>query len=409
MFEDRLLESEKTMKILWITLESILPSNTGGRIGVFKRLEQISKNDEIYLFYPYDNESELDCVKELEKYCRKVSPYNRKKNRKHSLFNIWRYPFTVSSREIPEMKKDILKCVKEYNIDLINIDFPHMCIDICGMDINVPVVLNEHNIEWKVYRTIAKSHKSILKKAAYFIDSYRLKLYEKKLFEKINFSKVTFVSINDMNYMLNQGIIGKSKAALIPVGADIHKCADISHEGKNIVFVGKMSYGPNIEGVKWFVDEIFPNIKEKIPDAIFYIVGKEPTEEVKKLQSESIIVTGMVENVEVYYKLADLVVLPLKNGGGVKVKLLEAISYKKPIVSTSTGAEGTYYAQNLLPVTNDPNAFAEYCVEYIVDKSLYPMWEVYDYFVLNYTWEGIGKKYRKIMQEVLNEQKSKKL
>ena len=208
------------MKILWITLESILPANTGGKIGVFKRLEQMAKWNDIYLFYPYDQDEELEQVVKIQRYYKKVYQYRRKENKKHAILNIWKYPFTVASRDITEMKKDIKKCIAQYNIDLINIDFPHMCVDILGIEPDIPIILNEHNIEWKVYRTIAKSHRNILKKVAYFIDSFRLYAYEKSLFKRLNFAQVTFVSSNDMEYMVEQKIVSQDKVTLIPVGAD---------------------------------------------------------------------------------------------------------------------------------------------------------------------------------------------
>ncbi|MBR3152417.1 MAG: glycosyltransferase [Clostridia bacterium] len=389
------------MKILWITLESILPCNTGGRIGVFKRLEQISKNDEIFLFYPYDKEEELTQIKELKKYCKKVYPYSRKDNKIHALLNVFKYPYTVGSREILKMKSDIRKCIIEDNIDVVNVDFPHMCVNLLGLDINIPIILNEHNIEWKVYKNIAKSHKNVIKKMLYFIDSFRLFFYEKKIFQKINFSQITFVSDKDMDYMIEKKIVDANKAILIPVGADINSIINKEHSDKNIIFVGKMSYGPNIEAVKWFVNDIFKKIENDIPNVKFLIVGKDPTSEVKKLERNNIIVTGFVKSVEEYYNIADLVVLPLKNGGGVKVKLLEAISYRKPIVSTNIGVEGTYFKESLIPVADDADTFSRICIDILKNNYKYKYNQIDTCFIENYTWDGIGKKYREMIRKLL--------
>lgn len=389
------------MHILWITLESILPANTGGRIGVFKRLEQLSRTNEIYLYYPYDNELELTQVNELKKYCIKVYPYSRTKNRKHGLLKLLKYPFTVGSREFSSMKLDIQECIKNNKIDIVNVDFPHMCVNLLGLNLKIPIVLNEHNIEWKVYKTIANSHTNFIMKALYYIDSFRLKKYEDSLLKKINFSKITFVSSRDMQAMIDEKLVDKDRACLIPVGADIQDINDVSHDGNNIIFVGKMSYGPNIEAAKWFTKEIFPRIKEHIYDVKFYIVGKDPTEEVEKLRAKDVIITGMVPDIKKYYEIADLVVLPLKNGGGVKVKLLEAISYNKPIVSTSIGVEGTYFDSNYIPISDEPELFAKLCERILNDKKTYPTKEVYACFKSNYTWSGIGMKYEQCLKEAI--------
>jgi len=394
------------MNILWITLESILPANSGGRIGVFKRLEQIKKRGNIYLFYPYDNEQELLYVNELKKYCKEVHPYSRKENRIRALARLCEYPFTIASRNIPAMRYDIVKCIKENQIDLINVDFPHMCVNLLGLNIKVPVVLNEHNVEWKVYQTIAGSQKNIFKKVAYLIDSFRLKFYEKKLFKRMKIDLVTFVSDKDMQFMNKSGICNKNNTCLIPVGADIIELKEISENKpfKNIIFVGKMSYRPNIEAVIWFVNEVMARILETYKNIKFYIVGKEPADEVKKLKSDNVIVTGMVDNVNKYYDIADLVVIPLKNGGGVKVKLLEAISYKKDIVSTAIGVEGTIYANGeTIPICDTAADFVKWVLASLSgSKELrYRMEKAYNIFLEKYTWECIGRKYTACLKKLI--------
>lgn len=389
------------MNILWITMESILPANSGGRLGVFKRLEQISHKANVFLFYPYDNEDESQHIDELKKMCVEVHGYYRKDNRIHALFNLWKYPFTVGSRDIEALQNDVGECLRKNNIDLINVDFPHMCVNLLGQDIDKPIVLNEHNIEWCVYRTIAKSKKNLLSKFAYWIDSYRLKKYEETIFAKIQFKKVTFVSDRDMEHMLDVEVINSSQATLIPVGADVNNCCDSAEvKNHNILFVGKMSYGPNIEAVKWFVKEIFPRIKKHVQDAKFYIVGKDPVDEVCKFASDDVIVTGQVDTVDKYYHSSKLVVLPLKNGGGVKVKLLEAISFHKPIVSTTVGVEGTIYANNkTIRVTDDEIEFANKAIEVLLSNGT-ELDDYYKIFIENYTWQSVGNKYYRMMEEV---------
>nr|WP_294493424.1 glycosyltransferase family 4 protein [uncultured Anaerosporobacter sp.] len=393
------------MNIMWITLESILPANSGGRLGVFKRLAQLSKTENIYLFYPYDDVAELGYVDELKKYCKEVYPYDRKSNSKRAMLNLLKYPFTVASREIPELQADIKKCLKSHNIDVINVDFPHMCVNLLSMDLNVPIILNEHNIEWKVYKTIAKSQKNILKKIAYRIDSFRLRIYERQLLKSQDISLFTFVSDKDMEFMIKDNHLPKEKCCLIPVGADVRNVSqNDKHKGHNIIFVGKMSYGPNVEAVKWFAEKIFPHINEKIDDCFFYIVGKEPSYEVLNLQSDNIIVTGCVDSVDEYYNIADIVVIPLLNGGGVKIKLLEAISYKSHIISTSIGTEGTIYSDgNTITVCDEAVEFANLCIDYLLNPDNYStrLEIAYEIFRNNYTWESIGKKYIFSMRNVL--------
>ena len=368
------------MNIIWLGMEPLMPATSGGRIGSLKRLEQISKNNNIFLFYPYDNDNELNYVAELQQLCREVYPYSRKKNFLHALLNLYRYPFTIGSRFFHEMQKDIMECIKNNSIDLINVEYPHMCVDLFDLDIQLPIVLNQFNVEWKLYKGIAKSSPHILKKIAYGMDSIRLKHFERRISRKLRLSLVTFLSDKDMAFMIDHRFYLEKDCRQVPLGADVHLSDNAENvervvemfpmvqrektEEQIILFSGKMSYGPNAEAAVWFVKEVFPNILKEIPSARFCIMGKDPTEEVRRLASDRVIVTGFVEDTEVYFKKAKLVVLPLLNGGGVKVKLLQAISYQKLIVSTSKGVEGIQYSDGkTIPVADNLlGCVLRYCI-----------------------------------------------
>ncbi|MFL0581105.1 glycosyltransferase [Solibacillus silvestris] len=129
------------------------------------------------------------------------------------------------------------------------------------------------------------------------------------------------------------------------------------NERKDILFVGGFNHKPNYDGVLWFLNEVFPNIKEKNPEMKFYIVGSNPPDDIQRLQSDDIIVTGYVtdEQLEQYYKKSRVVVVPLRYGAGVKGKVVEAIYHQVPIVTTDIGAEGLKDIEQavLIAITSD--------------------------------------------------------
>lgn len=390
------------MKILWITIESILPANSGGRIGIFRRLEQIQNNNDIYLFYTMDSVDDKKYQTELLNYCTEVHGYLRKKISISTLFNLLKAPFTVASRFNSRMVSDINKCIIENQIDLINVDSPHMGLNLYKINrVGIPVVLNQHNIEWMVYKNIANSNDNIIKKFIYSFDSIRFKRFEKRLYNKISIDTMTFVSTEDMEY-INKAF-PHIKTELVPVGG-ISKNFQYSwnSNNNNIVFVGKMSYAPNAEAAKWFIKSIFPIIKRVIPNANIFVVGKDPDDELKSLSSDSITITGMVDSVDVYYKKAGLVVVPLKHGGGVKVKLLEAIGNKVPVISTSIGVQGTMFNSDNMIVADSTEEFANKCIAFLENRNDYESMykRVFSIFEKEYTWEAIGKKYNKILCNV---------
>lgn len=131
-------------------------------------------------------------------------------------------------------------------------------------------------------------------------------------------------------------------------------------ERKDILFIGGFAHNPNVDGIKWFVNEIFPKVKQQIQGIKFYLVGSAPTEEILALKSDDIIVTGFVtdEELEKIYKNIKLSVVPLRFGAGIKGKIIEAVYNKVPVVTTSIGVEGINNDDGLISVFDDADSFA---------------------------------------------------
>ena len=134
----------------------------------------------------------------------------------------------------------------------------------------------------------------------------------------------------------------------------------------NILFVGTMSYGPNEDGILWFCDEILPLIREETKIGLsLYVVGFNPPQTVHDLEKiKDVTVTGGVDSVVPYYQESDIVIAPIRYGGGTRIKILEAMGFQKPVVSTTIGAEGINitHGQNIL-IADTPEEFALSCVE----------------------------------------------
>ncbi|MBD3362749.1 glycosyltransferase [Candidatus Dojkabacteria bacterium] len=141
----------------------------------------------------------------------------------------------------------------------------------------------------------------------------------------------------------------------------------------DLMYVGGFKHPPNKDAVLWFVEEIFPSILEKIPDVKFHIIGGSPPSDIENLQSESINVTGYISDEELieYYRKIKVVVIPLRYGAGVKGKLLEAMYYQVPVVTTSIGAEGLREIQKFVPIVDDTAKFVKKVTEIYQSKSVW--------------------------------------
>ncbi len=186
--------------------------------------------------------------------------------------------------------------------------------------------------------------------------------------------------------------------ALVPyVYDEFKKVKREPSKNKGILFVGGFSHTPNIDAVKWFVEEVYPKIKEKenIP---FYVAGSNPTEEILSYNGNGIDVKGFVsdEELEALYNNCKLVVVPLRYGAGVKGKVIEAIYNGVPIVTTSVGAEGIPEAESILEIYDTPSEFAEAVVNlYHDDKELEAVSEKMQKYVKKHNsveaaWKVVG-------------------
>lgn len=172
---------------------------------------------------------------------------------------------------------------------------------------------------------------------------------------------------------------------------------------RDIMFIGGFVHTPNIDAVLWFAKEIMPILQEKMPDIKFYILGSNPTVEIQKLSDEHIVVKGFVsdEELEHYYKTCRISVVPLRYGAGIKGKVVEAMRYGIPVVTTSVGAEGIMGAEEILCIADDARELGEkICALYNNEDKLIEMSEAsYEYIQKNFSqenaWEVIAKDFKK--------------
>lgn len=139
----------------------------------------------------------------------------------------------------------------------------------------------------------------------------------------------------------------------------------------NLIFVAGFAHPPNVDAAQWFVQDILPHVRRKFPDIHLTLVGSNPTDEVKALHGDAVTVTGFVSDDQLaeYYAHARVVVAPLRFGGGMKGKVIEALRYGVPCVTTSAGVQGLSKVSEFLPATDDTRAFADHVAVLLSDDA----------------------------------------
>lgn len=373
------------------------PANTGGRIVVMKRIEYLSKKHHIYLFSIIDNEMEYKYEQNLYPYCKEVHLYNRNEHKIQNIIkSFFGKPYACVSRTNPKMKKNIEICFEQNKPDVVLVEFPQMLDNISNKIMKSgKVILEQHNIEFLTLMNLGKA-KRLLYRMVFWVEAKFMEHYESRYYSKDLIKAYSFVSIKDKFFFEER--FNKSNTFLAPVGTEIYDFHVNNGSTANIMYFGKMCYTANVDGALWFANNIFPKVKEQIPNAKFYIVGKEPADVLVKLskRDSNIIVTGTVESVEPYYDKANLIVIPLSFGGGVKVKLLEALGHGNLVLTTSKGLEGTIFKEGIDVIAEDSiDNFSATCIDVLRNHESYNNIAINGYNKVkeNYSWKAIVEKF----------------
>jgi polysaccharide biosynthesis protein PslH len=219
------------------------------------------------------------------------------------------------------------------------------------------------------------------------------------------FHHVFAVSDQDRDAM--SGIVDREHITVIPTGVDLAKFQydpDLRPAASLVVFAGSMDWAPNIDAVEYFSSEIWPYVLAQVPEARFRIVGRDPHARVRKLASPSIEVTGTVSSIVEHFREATVLVVPLRMGGGTRIKIYEGMALGKATVSTHLGAEGldVRHGHDIL-LADEPRLFADYVAELLRDEKTRRKYEdAATATAQKYDWSVVTEKLVSAMQTVLN-------
>lgn len=400
------------MKILFLTPYVPYPLNNGGLIRVYHLLINLAREHTVTtVCMEPDNEAQAKGIEIIRQHGVDIQTVPVANNQKKEFKRLYQLLSLVSSKPYQfkqyhskTMQAEINKQLKNGDHDLLMVEFSQM--GYYELNTNVPSFVDQHNVEYEImHRTFQTESNPLRKLLAYS----EWKKYHKQEIENCEkFTACLTTSKRDAEILQERS--PNMNCHVIPNGVDStffsNDSTDTSRKTKNknmVLFTGTISYYPNTEGILWFYQSIWPIIKNKNPEAVFCIAGKSPPPEIERLaqSDDSVQVTGMVDDMRDYYNMASVVVVPLRVGGGTRLKILEGMSMAKAIVSTSVGAEGIDHSDNENILLRDtPDEFADAVVSLMNNEDMRHKIEKggRELVESKYDWQAVGNKLCKIFE-----------
>ncbi len=329
------------MKILHVIPYCPYPPQFGGALRVFNLLKQMAARHEVTVVYPGHPGSDEGLRDAFGGKLAKIHVAARRWTRVYRRLGQFYSTFTPNSFFYQMgwdrgTEKILRNELENGGYDLVQTEFPHMAA--YDLPTDAVQILDEHNVEYDLTRRQWQMATSPFRKFHYR-DEYR-KIYREEMAACRKQDLVLVTSERDR--ALLDADLPEVKKFVLPNGVDASyfRPSPVAPDPETIVFTGMMKYLPNSDGMFYFLESIFPLILAKVPGAKVLIVGAEPPAALRAKESSSVVITDRVEDVRPWVDRAAVSVVPLRMGGGTRLKIVESFAMNKPVVSTSIGAEG---------------------------------------------------------------------
>lgn len=277
-------------------------------------------------------------------------------------------PFHVSRFYVSDVSERLKDLLKEEAFDVIQFEgvFMGSYLDLVKKHSKAKCVLRPHNIEYRIWERFIKSEKNGFKSLYLQLQTRRLKKYELEIIPQFD----GIIPISDSDNTFIQSIVSKP-ILTIPCATDLSKYNEAPSEKANFFHIGAMDWMPNVSGIEWFLEKVWPIVLSKLPNATFNLAGRNMPDSLISTKQKGITVVGEVESADDFYKENGILVVPLLSGSGIRIKIIEGLSYGKAIISTTIGAMGINLTsgENII-ISDSPEDFAASMIKLHEDKEL---------------------------------------
>jgi polysaccharide biosynthesis protein PslH len=362
------------MKILWICPFFLHPTDRGAQIRTLGTLKELHKRHEVH-FAALNDPFNLEGPRRSSEYStRHFSVEHSAPSRKSvgiipqlvaSIVNS--VPMAVSRYSSAQLKREISALIETEKYDSIVCDFLAAAPNVPDMG---QCVLFQHNVETTIWQRHVAQSPSRLKKIFFQMQASKMEAYERDMCRKARH----VIAVSDIDATRMKSMFGIDSVTSVPTGVDVEYFAPPAAAAPvaDILFCGSMDWLPNVDAVEHFLADVLPLIREQLPEATFTIAGRSPDARVMKAVQgvAGVSVTGKVDDMRPYLWGSKISIVPIRIGGGTRLKIYECMAAGLPVVSTTVGAEGLGYNDGAdILIADDPRDFAAACIRLLSDNA----------------------------------------
>jgi sugar transferase (PEP-CTERM/EpsH1 system associated) len=403
------------MKILLTLPGPLFPADTGGKIRSLNIFSRLAKKAEVHAVSFAEPARDAAGIAEMKRIFASYTPVCRIEARKYSAtfyselltnqFSSW--PYFLAKCNTPSFRRVVGELAGSKRFDLVFCDFLQTAAPLREL-IARPKVVFEHNVEFSLRKRKWQQEQQPLRRLVYGAEWKKTRRIEADVCR--SFDHVITVSDDDQHTLERE--FGITRSSTIPTGVDTDFFRPYSQRPQRgrMVFVGSMDWDPNEDGAAWFLRDIYPRIRKAVPDASFAIVGRAPSPRLRAIaeREPGVEITGRVPDVRPHLANAEVVVVPLRVGGGTRIKIPEAMAMAKAVVSTPIGAEGLpFHDGRQIRIAEQPEQFARAVIELLKDAPLRNSiaQAARDEVVNHHGWEPVVARVEHILEHVMRQSK----
>jgi len=393
------------MKILWVCPFFLHPTDRGAQIRTLGTLKELHKRHEIHFAALNDPRNTEGPARSNEFASRRILVPHAAPGRKSlgilpqlvgSLLNPM--PLAISRYSSPLLRQKIDALIATEHYDSIVCDFLAATPSLSDLS---QCVLFQHNVETTIFERHVEHSQFLPKKLFFQMQAAKMEAYERN---SCRASKHV-IAVSEIDAQRMEQRFGIKTVTSVPTGVDVEYFAprkEVS-PAADIVFCGSMDWLPNVDAVVHFVEEILPQIRLKLPDTTFTIAGRSPDARVLKAVEgvPGVHVTGKVDDMRPYLWGSKISIVPIRIGGGTRLKIYECMAAGIPVVSTTIGAEGLQYTnQKDIVIADGPADFASACIRLLSDEEarLGIAKQALELAQNELSWEAVSYKFEAILE-----------